>query len=318
MKKVIILFLILIVITAFGSLPKYAYAQQEGDDCGHGGVCAYTGDCNVYNDGFPIYGSCDSGLTCCAWTTLGCEGQGGTCMYSSTCSLSIIGDLDCPAVGLPTQQLICCAPEPTETCASHSGECVPYSTNCAYPDTVIGQYDCPSLIGLSSAVCCVQGNATCQDLGYDCTPLGECNDEDSLPAVDGCDYGTVCCSYESGNPGDEDWPIVITPRPTRAYLTCHTADGSLGVNTAIGCIPTDDSNDLASFLLRWGLGIGGGIGLVLIAASGIIITLSGGNPDRLQNGKNLLTAAIVGLSLIIFSAFTLQLVGVDILKLPGF
>ena len=83
--------------------------------------------------------------------------------------------------------------------------------------------------------------------------------------------------------------------------------------TAIGCIPIDDTNEFLSFVVRWAMGLSGGIALVLIVYSGLLITTSQGNFEKIQAGKQLLTATISGLVLIIFSIFILRLIGVDIL-----
>jgi len=90
------------------------------------------------------------------------------------------------------------------------------------------------------------------------------------------------------------------------------------INTAIGCIPVDSQSGFIGFVLRWAIGIGGGIAFLLIVIAGFIVLTSGGNPQRLQAGKELLTSALSGLLLLIFSIFLLRLIGVDILKIPGF
>jgi len=48
-----------------------------------------------------------------------------------------------------------------------------------------------------------------------------------------------------------------------------------------------------------------------------MIITSGGNPQRLQAGKELLTAAVMGVVLLLFGAYILNLIGVEILKIPG-
>ena len=90
------------------------------------------------------------------------------------------------------------------------------------------------------------------------------------------------------------------------------------INTAIGCIPIYDSGALIGWVLRWTIGIGGGIAFILILVAGFQIMTSRGDPQRLQAGKELLTSAIAGILLIIFSVFILEVIGVDILGIPGF
>jgi hypothetical protein len=110
---------------------------------------------------------------------------------------------------------------------------------------------------------------------------------------------------------------LIIPKPANAQL----GEGNCGpeeVDSAIGCIPVGGTQGFTGFLLRWGSGIAGGIALILIVAAGIIIITSGGDPKRMQAGKELLTAAVSGLLLLIFGVFILEFIGVDILGIPGF
>lgn len=94
-----------------------------------------------------------------------------------------------------------------------------------------------------------------------------------------------------------------------------------GIRTAIGCIPIMGDTgkyDFVNFVISWALGIGGGIAFLLIIYSGFMIMTASGNPERLQAGRELLTSAISGLILLIFSVFILKLIGVDILGLNQF
>ncbi len=94
--------------------------------------------------------------------------------------------------------------------------------------------------------------------------------------------------------------------------------GTKGINTAIGCIPFDNQEAFVGWVLRWGIGIGGGVAFILILIAGFMITTSQGDPKKLQAGRELLTSAIGGLILLIFSVFVLRVIGVDILGLPNF
>jgi hypothetical protein len=87
--------------------------------------------------------------------------------------------------------------------------------------------------------------------------------------------------------------------------------------TAIGCIPTSPSGFIEKFLST-GVGIAGGIAFLLILFAGFQMMTSAGNPEKLNAGKELMTSAISGLVLIVFSIFLLRLIGVTILQLPEF
>ena len=91
-----------------------------------------------------------------------------------------------------------------------------------------------------------------------------------------------------------------------------------GIDTAIGCIPIGTEDSLFGFILGWAIGIAGGVAFLLILYAGFMITTSSGDPKKLQAGRELLTSAIAGLLLLIFSVFILKLIGVDILGIPEF
>jgi len=109
---------------------------------------------------------------------------------------------------------------------------------------------------------------------------------------------------------------LLYPNPALAGILVDCPSGGQGIQTAIGCVPTQGSTDaFMVFMIQWGLGIGGGVAFLLIIYSGFMIITSEGNPQRLSAGKELLTAAVSGLVLLIFSAFILRIVGRDILGL---
>jgi hypothetical protein len=152
------------------------------------------------------------------------------------------------------------------------------------------------------------------DTGYSidpnkCTPLSK----------------TTCASTQTCVAGPQPtynpayYPNVNNSTPTSTSVTCP--DNPNGIETAIGCIPVLGANgttDFLTFILRWAVGIGGGIAFLLILYSGFMIMTSSGNPERLKAGQELLTSAISGLILLIFSVFILKFIGVDILGLGSF
>lgn len=96
---------------------------------------------------------------------------------------------------------------------------------------------------------------------------------------------------------------------------CDGKDASSGIDTAIGCIPVKDTNEFMGWILGWAIGVGGGIAFLLIVYASFMTMTSQGNPERLKAGQELLTSAISGLIMLIFSVFILKFIGVDILGL---
>jgi len=99
---------------------------------------------------------------------------------------------------------------------------------------------------------------------------------------------------------------------------CEACFQGGGAWTVFGCIGEGgDPTVFINNLLQIGVGLGGGIAFLLILVSGFQTITSGANPEKLHEAKELMTAAISGLLLIIFSVFILRLIGVDILQIPG-
>lgn len=115
----------------------------------------------------------------------------------------------------------------------------------------------------------------------------------------------------SGNPQDP-----IPPGPCSAGAnskgSCSKVDTGLGIS--IGTNPQSLIQTLFGLILS----ISGGIALLLIIISGYKVLASQGNPEALKGAREQLTAAIVGLLFIILALVILQIIGVDILHLPGF
>lgn len=92
-----------------------------------------------------------------------------------------------------------------------------------------------------------------------------------------------------------------------------------GIWTAIGCVPTDPIILLNQYILAAaGFGIAGGVAFLYFLYGAFLILTSMGNPERINEGKEIMISSISGLLLILFSVFILQVIGVDILKIPEF
>jgi hypothetical protein len=97
----------------------------------------------------------------------------------------------------------------------------------------------------------------------------------------------------------------------RADMRCSV------VETALGKIDTDSAKFVQK-IFSIVLGLAGGIALVMIILSGYKFMSSGGNPEKVKAAQEQLTSSIVGLLFIIFAFVILQIIGVDILRIPGF
>lgn len=98
---------------------------------------------------------------------------------------------------------------------------------------------------------------------------------------------------------------------------CYSEDPK-GVWTAIGCVRSDFAGFITYNVLGWGVSIAGLIAFACIIYSAFIIQTSSGNPEKLKKAQETLTSCIVGLLIVIFSIFILKVIGVDILRIPGF
>lgn len=98
---------------------------------------------------------------------------------------------------------------------------------------------------------------------------------------------------------------------------CTDSVGNPGIATAIGCIHTNPT-ELVKDLLKFITGIAGGLAFLMMLLGAFQMLTSAGNPDTLNAGRERLTSAVIGLLFVIFAVLLLQIIGVDILKIPGF
>lgn len=98
----------------------------------------------------------------------------------------------------------------------------------------------------------------------------------------------------------------------KAVAACSSPPAAGVVCTALGDIPTDPAG-LVKWILGWSIAMGGGIAFLLSLWGGVTIILASGNPEKINEGKEIITSAVSGLLFIIFSIFLLRLIGVDIL-----
>lgn len=88
--------------------------------------------------------------------------------------------------------------------------------------------------------------------------------------------------------------------------------------TDLGCIPTDDPVEFTSRVYGIGLGFIGGVALLFIILGGYQILSSQGDPEKLRKGKNMIFYAVIGIVLAVLGFGFYQIIGADILRIPGF
>lgn len=86
-------------------------------------------------------------------------------------------------------------------------------------------------------------------------------------------------------------------------------------DTAFGNIPTDPAGFASKFALL-AIGVAGGVAFLLMIYGSFRLVFSNGDPEALQQGKQVIVAAVTGLIVVIFSVFILRLIGISILGLP--
>lgn len=298
-------------------------------------------------------GNCCGGFTCKANAG---SNNAGTCVtIQSAC---IATGQACQVRDSSDTVGNCCNTKGTVTCytqgGSNQGTCVDSATQCKAE----GATGCnlPGTIGGNPANNCCQGvvcsalttdlkNTVCQKtcadtIGAACNPN---QDATKLPqaGAQGGDAKQCCAKDTTGQPMScivascttsvgtcqtGQTPLICASPPPPPPPPCENAaqlgaTGATGgcdsVSTAFGkwsTKPDEFVKDLFGVLL----GLAGGIAVLIIMIAGYRMMLSQGDPEKTAGAKEALTAAIVGLLFLIFSFVILQIIGVDLLNLPGF
>lgn len=149
------------------------------------------------------------------------------------------------------------------------------------------------------------------------TQLPEDEDPDFCPVGEDCDD-----EYD-------ETPFELCRQAGEAnFEKCNTCFTGGGIWTAVGCIPytnnpdNPDATQSVTLMLRSfitiGLGIAGGVVVLMVLAGSFLLSTSQGDPKRVDEGKSLISSAVIGILFIIFSVSILRFIGVDILQIPGF
>lgn len=262
----------------------------------------YTASWSCYSPNCTMYNTADSNNN--NWTK--------SCAYYKTQPTPAYcrpeGDRNCTNTSNPPQGDCCvnliCQPPTGRTTAFGDGTCV------AAPPSLGGS--CITCLPTSFYV-----NGKCLDktTGAETSPVSSmyCN-----TTTQTCVQGQGCitnstsptCNIVGGctTTGTYKLKCGFDPQNPGAEITCSTAIGR--IKTSVG--------GFINSLFAKVLGIVGGIAVLLIIISGYRLMTSQGNPEKVQGAREQLTAAIVGLLFVIFSLVILEMIGYDILRLPGF
>lgn len=321
MKRILFLFLLSGILFFTASPPTYAAT------CGAGtyspaGTCqssCSSGKRNAEEFNSECTGA---GLSlCCVGQNQfkDCAGAGGTCRPNcdnasrgevgldgkTSCNNSVIsGNVSCcvkkkaPANKVTSTCLEMGQPKASEWCKETYGTEAYCTENPNEANTDEGCFKpkpTPTAKPLTSSTSTAGTTPTGKPLASPCNAWSEIDDKGKVTKEN-------AIKWKAGDP----YPTL----PAGKKFKCATVD------TAIGSIQTDPVL-LVKQLFGILLSLAGGIALLLIIYSGYQIMVSQGNPEKLQQARETLTSAIVGLVFLIFSLVILQIIGVDILRIPG-
>ncbi len=138
----------------------------------------------------------------------------------------------------------------------------------------------------------------------------------NMPPLVACSFGNQCCdSNAECLVSPLATPTPAPPEPIPAYEPCQgIASGECtgcvaggGAWTALGCLPVDPSG-FAVTIIKILFGLSGGVAFILIIYGTLICITSAGDPQKAQACRETITSAIVGLLMLIFALFTVQLI----------
>jgi len=189
-----------------------------------------------------------------------------------------------------------------------AGSCFPNNTGCITDDQC-----CSKLCAL------FPDNAASGQAVYKCTdvaptwPAGCAAPNEACSEDSNCCYGS-CIEQGGAKICMEGAPTSKNPPPCSEWQDgkCIRIASGLGID-----IPTDVPGIIKTFFGII-LSISGATATLLFIYAGYKIMAARGNPEKFQEAKDRFTSTILGLLFIILSLVILQVIGVDLLKIPGF
>jgi hypothetical protein len=224
--------------------------------------------------------------------------DGGCCALDEDNKTPLACDINTDKCAVQSE--IQCKPEQKNSPACH--ECAKENEECGF------QADGRTAFVTENCCTATQGNMTLS-----------CVDGANALVEMGSKKGT--CKFRDNSAPLPD-TVTVPPLPPVAPPPCAPGkliNGSVctAFLTALGEINTDTGSFITN-LFALLLAASGGIAILLLMRAGYTIMTSAGNPEKVKTGQEQFVAAIVGLLFIIFSFVILQVIGVDILRLPEF
>jgi len=163
---------------------------------------------------------------------------------------------------------------------------------------------CVDGCGANSCPSCVTNDRCGQ--GYNCAAHLNSQGEGSYAWVGSCEFQAGSGSGTAGPQGNG----------FGALNNC-TGINKPGINTVFGCIQSDPASFVNNILkLVWG--IAGFLAVLFIVIGGYKVAASAGDPDALEDGRSMITHAIIGLAFILLATVILSIIGIDILGISFF
>lgn len=182
----------------------------------------------------------------------------------------------------------------------------------------------------------IDPSGTCPNT--ECVPPGTTREQCSsvaIPTGDGCPTNKSCYlvdpntvsggnepsyyyCYTSGEAGD--YQNLLNSLSSGGSTTGGSTGGgcdSDSVPTAIGCVPTKPEA-LIPALITFSTRAAGGIALLIMAFSAVQMILARGDQNVLSAAKDRFRDAAIGLVIMILAVLILQIIGINILNIPGF
>lgn len=130
-------------------------------------------------------------------------------------------------------------------------------------------------------------------------------------------YPPPCTKWvQADNPSNNVTLLVEAARKDNTLDKLTLDYKCVEVSTAVATFDTTPTGFIKS-LFGILLSLAGGIALLLIIYAAFQLLVSQGNPEKVQGARETITSAIIGLLFLIFSLTILQIIGVEILHIPG-